>query len=29
LLKNRFLETLQSERLQGSVQEINNFGTLS
>lgn len=29
LLKNRFLETFESQRLQGSVQEINNFGTLS
>jgi len=29
LLKNRLLETFESQRLQGSVQEINNFGTLS
>jgi hypothetical protein len=29
LLKNRFLETFESQRLQGSVQEINNFGILS
>lgn len=29
LLKNRLLETFESQRLQGSVQEINNFGTIS
>ena len=29
LLKNRLLETFESQRLQGSIQEINNFGTIS